>query len=226
MDRAVVLLSGGMDSVTLLHYVCKHLKVPGVSALSLVYGQTHAREVEMAAWQAEAVGGVAHETVDLSFFGDLVTAGTALTGSTREVPDLADIEAAALNQPPTYVPHRNLLFLSLAAGFAEAVEARDIFYGAQEQDRYGYWDCTAEFVARLNRVLELNRGGAVRVHAPFVDKGKSDILKIGLALGVDYSHTWTCYRGGREPCGSCPSCVERAAAFRAAGVADPAPAGE
>ena len=221
MDRAVVLLSGGMDSVTLLHYVRRQLGVPDLFALSLAYGQTHVREIEEATWQAAALGAAGHEIVDMSFFGRLVAAGTALTGKGQDVPDLCELDASQCRQPPTYVPHRNLLFLSLAGGYAEAVGAADVFFGAQAQDRYGYWDCTTEFVTRLNRVLGLNRGRQVRVHAPFADKGKSEVLKIGLALGVDYSHTWTCYRGGRSPCGTCPSCVERAAAFRAAGVEDP-----
>ncbi len=137
------------------------------------------------------------------------------------VPDLDELTDAQRRQPPTYVPHRNLLFLSIAAAAAEGAGMQDVFYGAQAQDEYGYWDCTPEFVVGLNGVLGLNRDRAVRIHAPFVTLPKSEVVKIGLALGVDYTHTWTCYRGAEAPCGRCPSCVERAAAFRAAGTRDP-----
>jgi 7-cyano-7-deazaguanine synthase len=164
---------------------------------------------------------VQHKVIDISFFADLTAGGSALTDRSIEVPDLAALSPDRLQQPSTYVPHRNLLFLALGAGHAESVGASEVFYGAQAQDRYGYWDCTAEFVSRLNAVLGLNRGSPVTVCAPFVGWSKADVLKIGLELGVDYAHTWTCYRGGTSACGTCPSCVERSAAFRAFGVADP-----
>ena len=137
------------------------------------------------------------------------------------VPDLAEIDSELLSQPPTYVPNRNMILLSLAAAYAESNDIQDIFYGAQAQDRYGYWDCTSAFLNQINGVLGLNRVSPIRVHAPFVDMPKSDVVKIGLEMGVDYAHTWTCYRGGGRPCGTCPSCTERIAAFEKAGAADP-----
>jgi 7-cyano-7-deazaguanine synthase len=216
-----VLLSGGIDSVTLLHYIAGRLRVPTVYTLSLAYGQKHSRELEMARWQARAVGVAGHSAIDISFFAPLIAGASALTDTGREVPDLAQLDGEARRQPPTYVPHRNLLFLALAAARAEAVGAGDVFYGAQLHDEVGYWDCTAEFVDRLNSLLNLNRRRPVSVHAPFSGRTKSEVVKIGLALGVDYSHTWTCYRGEDRPCGSCPSCVERSAAFRARGAPDP-----
>jgi len=221
MNNAVVLLSGGMDSATLLHYVRRRLAVPHVHALSFVYGQKHARELVMAEWQAAHAGVVEHRIIDLSSLGRLVAGGSALIDAATEVPDLDALDEAARRQPPTYVPHRNLVFLSLACAFAETAGAGDVFYGAQAQDAYGYWDCTERFVTALNDVLALNAGRAVRVHAPLAGQSKADVLKIGLELGVDYGHTWTCYRGGRRPCGTCPSCRERAGAFQAAGVDDP-----
>ena len=175
----------------------------------------------MARLQAAAAGVREHRCVDLSPFAGLIEGGSALTGPAREVPDLAGIAPEARRQPPTYVPNRNMVFLSLAAAFAETRAVRRVFYGAQQQDEYGYWDCSQEFVDRLNRVLRLNRGPGVTVEAPFAGKRKAEVLKIGLALGVNYAHTWTCYRGGPVPCGTCPSCVERAAAFRELGVSDP-----
>ena len=221
IERAVVLLSGGLDSSTLLHYVVKRLGAGEVYALSFLYGQKHKREIEAAAWQAQAAGVKAHDIVDMGFFGALTPGLSALTDASVAVPRLADLDAATLTQPSTYVPNRNMMLLSVAAAYAEARTVRDVFYGAQTQDSYGYWDCTAEFVERINSLLSLNRQPPVVVHAPFVWMRKAEELKLGLELGVDYAHTWTCYRGAESPCGECPSCVERAGAFREAGIADP-----
>jgi len=137
----------------------------------------------------------------------LIAGGSALTDAAIRVPDLENLSGKQRRQPPTYVPNRNMLFLSLAAAYAEARGIRDVFYGAQAQDEYGYWDCTVDFVNRINHILRLNRGKAVTVHAPFALMKKADVLKIGLELGVDYRHTWSCYRGGKKPCGTCPTCV-------------------
>lgn len=221
MKSAVVLLSGGMDSTTLLHFVKGRKKVRSLFALSFAYGQKHSKELNMARWQAHAAGVKEHKVVDISFFGQLVC-GSALTDVSVKIPDLKDLSGRNRRQPPTYVPNRNMMFLSLAAAYAEARGITDIFYGAQAQDEYGYWDCTVDFVKRINHILRLNRGRPVRVHAPFAGMKKAKVLRIGLALGVDYSHSWSCYRGGATPCVTCPTCVERAAAFRDVGVADPA----
>jgi len=221
MQKAVVLLSGGLDSSTLLHYVSRRLGVPAIDALSFVYGQKHRRELEAARFQARAAGAASHRILDLSGFAALVRGGSALTDPEREVPDLAAIDEAERSQPPTYVPNRNMVLLAVAAAFAESIGAADVFYGAQAQDEYGYWDCTPEFVGTINAALALNRRNRIRVRAPFVNMTKSEVLKIGLEMGVDYAHTWTCYRGLEHPCGVCASCVERAAAFRGRGVRDP-----
>ncbi len=223
MDNAVVLLSGGMDSATLLHYVRKTLACPAVHALTFRYGQKHVREIACAEWQAWAVGVAAHRVLDVPALGALAEGGSALIDAGRPVPDLAAIPPAQRDQPPTYVPNRNLILLSLAAAYAEARGIADVFYGAQAQDRYGYWDCTPDFLERLNAVLALNRRRVVSLHAPFIAMGKGEIVGIGCALGVDFARTWTCYRGRETACGSCPACVERLAAFRQCGLADPAP---
>lgn len=219
--KAVVLLSGGLDSSTLLHYVIKRLWAGEVYALSFIYGQKHQCELQAAAWQAQAAGVKAHDVVDMSFFSALIPGGSALTDERQAVPRLADLAAAELSQPPTYVPNRNMMLLSLAAAYAEARGVTSLFYGAQTQDSYGYWDCTPEFLEKINAVLGLNRRNPVTVVAPFVNLRKADEIRLGLTLGVDYAHTWTCYRGGVTPCGECPSCVERADAFREVGIADP-----
>ena len=224
MKNAVILLSGGLDSSTLLHYVKGKLDFPLLHALTIRYGQKHARETACAVAQARAVGVEVHRQIDLAFFGELIATASALTDPARPVPALAELEPGQLDQPPTYVPNRNMLFLALAAAYAEARGITDVFYGAQAQDRYGYWDCTAEFLDRMNSVLGLNRRQPVILHAPFMMMRKSEILKIGLDLGVNYAETWSCYRGADKPCGVCPSCVERRAAFNALHVADPAAA--
>jgi len=213
MNDAIVLLSGGMDSATLLAYVKRRLEVERIVALSFVYGQKHSRELDCAGWQAEQAGVREHRIIDISFYGELTRGGSALTDGSIEVPDLSDVKPEERMQPSTYVPNRNMIFLSLAAAFAEAQGISDVFYGAQAQDEYGYWDCSQDFVVRMNEVLSLNRKGRVKVRAPFAGMSKSEVVKIGLELGVDYDHTWTCYRGGDAPCGTCPSCVERNRAF-------------
>lgn len=223
-SRALVLLSGGLDSSVLLHHVKHRLGVEKIVALSFDYGQRHAIELECARWQAESAG-AEHTIVPMSFLGPMLAPGSTLLAAGAPVPDLASLSEEELSQPPTYVPHRNLLLLSLAAACAEASGITDVYYGAQAQDEYGYWDCTREFLERINAVLALNHRNAVKVHAPFVASSKADNVREGLALGVDFSHTWTCYRGGEGEnpvaCGSCPSCVERLKAFEFTGVADP-----
>lgn len=221
---AVVLLSGGLDSTTLLHHVAQERGGgAAVFALSFNYGQRHSRELDCAEWQARAVGVAEHRVIDISFMGPLVAAGTSLVAGGAEVPDLSALDESQLDQPPTYVPNRNMMLLSLAAAYAEARGVREVYYGAQAADDYGYWDCTAAFVERINAVLGLNRRDAVTIQAPFLDKSKADLLRMGMALGVDYGHTWSCYRGGESPCGACPTCVERAKAFAAVGERDPLP---
>lgn len=221
MKIAVVLLSGGMDSATLLHFVKKKLKVSEISALSFNYGQRHARELAMAEWQAKTAGVSEHRTIDIPFLRRLPAGASALTDRSMTVPDLSDISPAERRQPSTYVPHRNLILLGMAASYAEAKLSTDVFYGAHSQDAYGYWDCTRKFIGDLNRVLANNRRKPVVIHAPFIGMSKAGILKIGTRLGVDYGHTWSCYRGGRRPCGSCPTCVERSLAFHELGLTDP-----
>ena len=223
MESATVLLSGGLDSTVLLHHVVKVVGARPVYALSFQYGQKHGRELDMARWQATSLGPAVaeHRVLTLDFFQELAGGASALVAGGPAVPALAEVQAADLDQPLTYVPNRNMLLLSLAAAFAEARGCGRLYYGAQAQDEYGYWDCTAEFVSRVNAVLALNRRRPVRVEAPFALKRKGEGVKLGLKLGVDFSRTWSCYRGGARPCGECPTCVERRKAFEEAGIADP-----
>lgn len=219
-NASLVLLSGGLDSTTLLHHVAAMPEMNSVHALSYDYGQRHKRELDCAAWQARSVD-AAHHVIAMDFLPSLLDGATTLVEGGDGVPDLGDIASNELDQPPTYVPNRNMILLSLAAAYAEAHGIRDIYYGAQAMDEYGYWDCTAEFVNRINETFSLNRRDAIRVYAPFLDKKKEELLAMGTKLGVDYSHTWSCYRGGDRACGVCPTCVERRNAFKALGQTDP-----
>jgi 7-cyano-7-deazaguanine synthase len=221
MSRAVVLVSGGLDSAVLLAYVRQRLGVEGVHALSFDYGQKHVRELDAAGKQVAAAGVVSHRIVDLGFFAELIAGGSALTDKSLAVPDLESVPEESRRQPPTYVPNRNMVFLSLAAAHAEAMGCVDVYYGAQAQDEYGYWDCTEGFVAAMNGVLSLNRGRAVAIRAPFARLSKAAVVRLGVELGVRFEDTWSCYRGGARPCGRCPTCMERRRAFEAEGLMDP-----
>ena len=219
--RAVVLLSGGLDSYTAAA-IAKAQRFT-LSGLTIQYGQRHAREVEAARAVARALGVERHLELDIDLRG---IGGSSLT-SDEAVPHDRDLQESAI--PSTYVPARNTIFLSLALGWAEVLGARDIVIGVNALDYSGYPDCRPEFIAAFERLADLAtragvEGGRFRVHAPLLTLGKADIIRRGLELGVDYGLTHSCYDpspAGR-PCGSCDSCVLRAKGFREAGVADPA----
>lgn len=216
---SVVIVSGGMDSVTLLHYMVKQEK-RDPAVMTFQYGQKHSREIECAKAQVALLGIKAHMIVDLratqAIFGT-----SALVNETITIPDMQEVVGD--NQPATYVPNRNMLFLAYAVAYAESLKANRVYYGAQAHDLYGYWDTTSEFLARLNDVYSLNRKDAVRIEAPFVRYSKADVLRTGLDLGVDYAQTWSCYAGGEVACGQCPTCAERLKAFQEVGLSDPIP---
>ncbi|MFP4173999.1 MAG: 7-cyano-7-deazaguanine synthase QueC [Candidatus Hydrogenedentota bacterium] len=220
---AVVLLSGGIDSTVLLHNLVKNLAFGPIHTLSFQYGQRHGRELECAEWQANAIKAGSHKIIELDFLGDLLKGHSALVSGGKEVPALSELSEEAKAQPPTYVPNRNMILLSLAAAYGEGLRIPDVYYGAQATDSYGYWDCTAVFLERLNHVFGLNRDEPIQIHAPFIRMAKSEIVRLGHELSVDFARTWTCYRGGQKACGECPSCVERLKAFDEAGVEDPLP---
>ena len=214
----VTIVSGGMDSITLLyHLIYNEKRTPAV--ISFQYGQKHAKELTYARTHADRLK-CPYQQLDISAFATIFR-GSALVDSAVDVPDMGDVVGDA--QPVTYVPNRNMIFLALAVAFAESLGVTDIYYGAQQHDMYGYWDTTIEFLNKLNTVYALNRKGAVKIQAPFVNLSKSDILQIGLPLSVDYAQTWSCYRGDTVACGICPTCAERLAAFEAIGMSDPIP---
>jgi 7-cyano-7-deazaguanine synthase len=218
---ALVLLSGGLDSSVLLHHVHQSNNYGSIQALGYNYGQRHLRELDCAHAQVDMLPQGRLKILDISFMGGLLAEGTSLVSEGAEVPDLESLSEDDLVQPPTYVPNRNMMLLSIAAAYAEAEGIRDIYYGAQAHDEYGYWDCTEEFLTLINAVLSLNRKDAITVHAPFVGMKKNELVTRGLELGVNFARTWSCYRGGENPCETCPTCVERSNAFRDAGESDP-----
>ncbi|NJN54567.1 MAG: 7-cyano-7-deazaguanine synthase [Anaerolineae bacterium] len=156
--------------------------------------------------------------MDLSLLRPLF-AHSALVDEGTAVPAIQDVLGDP--QPATYVPNRNMIFLALAAAYAETNGVSDIYYGAQQHDMYGYWDTTPQFLAGLNDVYSLNRKTPIHIQAPFVQRSKADILRLGFEMGVDYSQTWSCYEGQEVACGRCPTCGERLQAFAEVGVVDP-----
>jgi 7-cyano-7-deazaguanine synthase len=218
MKRAVVLLSGGLDSATTLAMA----RAGGfeVFALSVHYGQRHGAELVAAARVAAALGAREHRVmrVDLAGIG-----GSALTDVTLAVP-----ETPSDGIPITYVPARNTMMLALALGWAEVIGARDIFIGVTAVDYSGYPDCRPEFIAAFEQLARLAtkagvEGERFEIHAPLLEMSKGEIVRAGLGLKVDYSMTVSCYQASEEglACGRCDSCRLRAAGFAAAGVADP-----
>ena len=218
--RAVVLLSGGLDSYTAAA-IAKAQRF-ALFALTIHYGQRHACEVDAARAVARALGVERHLEleVDLRAIG-----GSALT-SDAAVPRDRNLDAGDI--PSTYVPARNTIFLSLALGWAEVLDAHDIVIGVNALDYSGYPDCRPEFIAAFERLAALAtragvEGGRFRVHTPLLTLGKADIIRRGVELGLDYGLTHSCYDPSPHgrPCGSCDSCVLRAKGFREAGVPDP-----
>jgi 7-cyano-7-deazaguanine synthase len=208
-----------MDSVTLLYYLVK-VKGRQPAVISFKYGQKHVKEIALASEHVRLLGLADHLVCDLSPMRDLFKT-SALVSSDLAVPTMQQVQGDS--QPVTYVPNRNMIFLSLAAAYAESHAASEVFYGAQKHDLYGYWDTTLEFLEQINQVYSLNRKTPIRIEAPFVTLSKADILREGFALGVDYGKTWSCYQGDSVACGICPTCAERLAAFEEVGETDPVP---
>ncbi|MBI5041202.1 MAG: 7-cyano-7-deazaguanine synthase QueC [Gammaproteobacteria bacterium] len=216
--KAVVLLSGGLDSATVLAMA----RAQGFAcyALSLDYGQRHATELAAAKRVAAALGVVEHKTIALDL--------TQIGGSALTDPSIAVPETPSTGIPVTYVPARNTVFLSLALGWAEVLGAQDIFIGVNAVDYSGYPDCRPEYIAAFERLANLATRAGVegmpfRINAPLIEMSKAEIIQTGMRLGVDYALTLSCYAADSDgrACGRCDSCRLRAAGFAHAGVADP-----
>lgn len=219
MKPAVILLSGGLDSATTLAIARRQ----GFDAycLSVDYGQRHSAELAAAARVAASLGARAHRTIhlDMNQFG-----GSALTDPSIAVPTAG----VAPGIPVTYVPARNTIMLSLALAWAEVLDSGDIFVGVNAVDYSGYPDCRPEFIRAFENLANLATKSAVEgrrltVHAPLIDLTKTEIIRQGIGLGVDYSLTVSCYQADAEgrACGLCDSCRLRRAGFESAGIADP-----
>lgn len=212
--KAVIILSGGVDSTTLLYDLLRQTKFK-VHAISFNYGQRHAKELACARATCKKLG-VSHKTVGLDCLNEV--APSALTRDDIAVPEGNYQDE---NMKITVVPNRNMVMLSLAISYAIGIGASKVFYGAHGGDHAIYPDCRDEFVQVMNQAARLCDWEKVEVNAPYLTWDKAAIVARGIKMGVDYSLTWTCYKGGALACGKCGSCVERLEAFAANGVVDP-----
>lgn len=212
--KTVVLLSGGMDSVTAFHEVRREHEV--VAALSFDYGSKHnAREIPFAALHA-ARAGVPHRTIDLGFINDCFESDLLKSGG-----DIPDGHYAEENMKRTVVPFRNGIMLAIACGFAESLGAEALAIAAHSGDHAIYPDCREPFMQGMASAMEAGTYARIRLLRPFIDMDKTSIARRGAELGIDFAETWSCYKGGEIHCGTCGTCVERREAFLLAGLPDP-----
>ena len=219
--KAVILLSGGLDSSTVLYLA----KSEGYDcyALSFDYQQRHRRELEAARTISTAVGVAAHQVVsfDLRLWG-----GSALTDDRVDLPQDRDLAAMSESIPVTYVPARNTIFLSFALAYAEAIGASRVYIGVNALDYSGYPDCRPDYIDAMRSVYTLGtkqgrEGDSIEIITPLIDLKKTEIIQLGDRLGVPWVNTWSCYSGDLVPCGVCDSCRLRLAAFEELGLVDP-----
>lgn len=219
--KAVVLLSGGLDSSTVLYQA----KADGCEcyALSFDYQQRHRRELESAYAIARCVGVHEHQVVsfDLRQWG-----GSALTDDAIDLPEHRCVEEMSLNIPVTYVPARNTIFLSFGLSYAEAIDAQRVYVGVNALDYSGYPDCRPDYIQAMQKVFKLGtkqgrEGEGIQIVTPLIDLKKTEIIELGNQLGVPWEHTWSCYAGGDAACGVCDSCQLRLTAFAELGLKDP-----
>ena len=219
--KAVILLSGGLDSSTVLYLA----KSEGYDchALSFDYQQRHRRELEAARTISTAVGVAAHQVVsfDLRLWG-----GSALTDDRVDLPQDRDLAAMSESIPVTYVPARNTIFLSFALAYAEAIGASRVYIGVNALDYSGYPDCRPDYIDAMRSVYTLGtkqgrEGDSIEIITPLIDLKKTEIIQLGDRLGVPWAQTWSCYSGDLVPCGVCDSCRLRLAAFEELGLVDP-----
>jgi 7-cyano-7-deazaguanine synthase len=212
--KAVLILSGGLDSTTLLYQMLQ--EGYEVEALTFNYAQRHKKEIDCARKIADLLT-ISHCVVDISNLASLL-GNSALLGG-KDVPACHYTEDAARQ---TVVPNRNMIMLSIAAGYAEAHEVPAVFYAAHKNDSTIYPDCRTQFVSALRPAIRLATAWhPVELKAPFIDMTKAEIVKLGLKMGVPYELTWSCYRGEEKPCRCCPTCIEREEAFAINVALDP-----
>lgn len=214
--NVAVLLSGGLDSTTALHWAHRQHKV--VCALSFDYGSNHAaRELACARWQAESLG-IPYREIDLRSISAHLQ--SALLSGADAIPTS---DYAEDNLKQTVVPFRNGIFLAIAAGIAESNGAEAIVIAAHNGDHALYPDCREDFMAAMASAISLGTYANLQILSPFINNTKEEITAIGAELGIDFSHTYSCYCGREQHCGQCATCRERRASFIAAGIPDPTP---
>jgi 7-cyano-7-deazaguanine synthase len=214
LSKAVVLVSGGMDSVTVLYDTVKRIDL--VVAVSFDYGAKHnEREIPFAEAHCRRLG-IRHEVISLPFMDRLFNSDLLKSGG--EIPE-GHYEELTMRQ--TVVPFRNGIMLAIAAGFAESIGAEGVVIAAHSGDHAIYPDCREVFMKSIGEAIRLGTYGQIEVIRPFIAMGKPEIAKRGAEMGVDFSRTWSCYKGGDLHCGKCGTCVERREAFLVAGIPDP-----
>lgn len=221
MAEAIVLLSGGLDSSTVLALAKE--RGYDVVALTFDYGQKHKRELNSSRKMARHFKAKEHIIVPLNI-GELLR--SSLTRESMSIPENRTAEEISSGVPSTYVPSRNIIFLSIAASIAESRGAEAIFIATNSVDFSGYPDCTAEFMSAFQRTLDIGtkagrEGRGIRVEAPILMKSKGDIVREAIRLKVPMEDTWSCYKGGVKACGKCDSCLLRLRGFSEAGIRDP-----
>jgi len=224
-SKVVVILSGGMDSTIITAVAAEQYGAENVFALTFFYGQKQSIEIEKARITTDNLNLGGHLVVDMSFFGEMVKGISANVGGGLDMPTIKDILGDPT--PPTYVPNRNMVMLSIAASYAETVDASLIFTGLQAQDEYSYFDTTPAFISAMNSALGLMRTRKVQIAAPFqgINKANEILFLKEIKGNIDLlENTMTCYNpNGDISCGKCPSCAERIQAFMKAGEIDPVP---
>ena len=218
-NKIVVPISGGMDSTVILYKAVEQFGAENVFGLSYDYGQRHKRELKLAKYHIENLKVKEWSTIDTTFIKKLAPT-SSLTNVNIDTPDIRQIAGEA--QPKSYVPNRNMIFLSIAASYAEAVGANTVYHGATKVDSLaGYWDASPEFLPMINGVLALNRDTRIVVEAPLIEMDKADIVKEGVRLRVRFSKTYTCYSGEDLCDPNSPSSALRIKGFAKAGYIDP-----
>ena len=220
--KCVIPISGGLDSTVILHWAASDPSLPEIHAVTFNYGQRHSeREMACAIAAANANVWTSYKRINLEFFKDIVDTSSLLNDDI-DVAKTRDV----LGDPQTvnYVPNRNMMMLSICTAYAESIGASTVYHGAALVDsQAGFWDGSIEFLRAINAVNALNRKDRIEIVAPLITKSKSDIIQLGIEVGVDYNQTWTCYEGKSEACGECTACSSRIKGFVDAGYIDPIP---
>jgi 7-cyano-7-deazaguanine synthase len=218
MSKAVVPISGGLDSSVILSIACQ--QHDDVYAITYDYGQKHNKELLYAGSQIDQYRNIEdHKIIDIKFFKDIAPT-SSLTNNNIKVAHAKDVLGDA--QTVNYVPFRNMMMLSIACSYAESVEAEIVYHGSALVDsQAGYWDGSIEFLEQINKLTALNRKNRIKIEAPLIQLSKKEIINIGLDNGVNFEDTWTCYEGKDKACGYCTACSSRIQGFLDNKLKDP-----